>query len=110
MFIWGGILSDIWSLTCHHKTKLLTVYRRNENFEYSYPLNEFYLFLSKCLFQGLRLIGFYGQGFAEYAGFSLDLPEADLSISFSTTQRNALLLLAKDINGDVSKTSCCSNL
>ena len=65
---------------------------------------------SICLFQGLRLIGFYGQGFAEYAGFSLDLPEADLSISFSTTQRNALLLLAKDINGDVSKSFSCSIL
>ena len=48
------------------------------------------------------MIGFYGEGFAEYAGFSLDTAEADLSISFSTTQRNALLLLAKDINGDVS--------
>ena len=52
--------------------------------------------------QGLRLIGFYGQGFAEYPGYSLDAADADLSISFATTQNNALLLLAKDINGDVS--------
>jgi len=57
-----------------------------------------------CLFllQGLRSIGFYGSGFAEYQGVSIPSKSADLSISFSTSAPNALLLLAKNVNGDVS--------
>lgn len=54
------------------------------------------------VFQGLRSIGFYGSGFAEYPGVSLDGDDGDLSISFRTEEPNALLLLSKSINGDVS--------
>jgi len=52
--------------------------------------------------QGMRSIGFYGSGFAEYPGYSMVSSESDLSISFSTTEPSALLLLAKNVNGDVS--------
>ena len=55
------------------------------------------------MFQGLRSIGFYGDGFAEYPGSSLDSQEADLSVSFVTTAPDALLILAKNINGNVSR-------
>lgn len=53
-------------------------------------------------FQGLRSVGFYGSGFAEYDSVSLAQDETGLSISFSTTATDALLLLAKNVNGDVS--------
>ncbi|KAL4235534.1 Laminin subunit alpha-2 [Mactra antiquata] len=53
-----------------------------------------------CKDSGVRSIGFYGAGFAEYLGISLDSVESDLSISFSTREPNAMLMLAKDINDD----------
>ena len=52
--------------------------------------------------QGFRSIGFYGDGFAEYRGISLDTPEADLSASFITREPNGILLFAEGINGVVS--------
>ncbi|XP_052775570.1 laminin subunit alpha-2-like [Mya arenaria] len=53
-----------------------------------------------CRESGLRSIGFYGSGFAEYQGVSMVAQESDLSISFSTMEPDALLLLAKNVNGD----------
>ncbi|XP_053394147.1 laminin subunit alpha-2-like isoform X2 [Mercenaria mercenaria] len=53
-----------------------------------------------CKNSGLRSIGFYGSGFAEYPGVSLDSKDGDLSVSFSTEEPDALLLLAKNINAD----------
>ncbi|WAR23621.1 LAMA2-like protein, partial [Mya arenaria] len=54
-----------------------------------------------CRESGLRSIGFYGSGFAEYQGVSMVAQESDLSISFSTMEPDALLLLAKNVNGDL---------
>lgn len=52
-------------------------------------------------FQGYRTIGFYGNGFAKYKAASL--PEkGDVSLSFRTTQKDALLLLAYDNDQRVS--------
>ncbi|KAH3697066.1 hypothetical protein DPMN_084551 [Dreissena polymorpha] len=56
--------------------------------------------LEGCKESGLRSIGFYGSGFAEYQGVSMISSESDLSISFSTTEPDGLLLLAKNVNGD----------
>lgn len=48
-----------------------------------------------CPAEGYRTIGFYGNGFAKYKAASL--PEkGDVSLSFRTTQKDALLLLAYD--------------
>lgn len=46
--------------------------------------------------QGYRTIGFYGNGFAKYTAASMLLDTADVSLSFRTTQKDALLLLAYD--------------
>ncbi|XP_078319283.1 laminin subunit alpha-2-like isoform X3 [Crassostrea virginica] len=49
-----------------------------------------------CPSEGYRTIGFYGNGFAKYKAASLPADKADISLSFRTTQEDALLLLAYD--------------
>ncbi|XP_048757989.2 laminin subunit alpha-2-like isoform X2 [Ostrea edulis] len=49
-----------------------------------------------CPDEGYRTIGFYGNGFAKYTAASMLLDTADVSLSFRTTQKDALLLLAYD--------------
>ena len=60
---------------------------------YLLVLISIYNFLS---IQGYRTIGFYGNGFAKYKAASLPADKADISLSFRTTQEDALLLLAYD--------------
>ncbi|KAL3869140.1 hypothetical protein ACJMK2_041857 [Sinanodonta woodiana] len=53
-----------------------------------------------CAESGYRTISFYGEGFAEISASSLGKASADLSVSFVTKSPEALLLLAKTIDGD----------
>ncbi|XP_062614987.1 laminin subunit alpha lam-3-like [Saccostrea cucullata] len=49
-----------------------------------------------CPDEGYKTIAFYGDGFAKYKAASLSNKTADLSLSFKTKEKNALLLLAYD--------------
>lgn len=62
------------------------------------------MYLKKTIFhfQGYRTIGFYGNGFAKYKAATLPGEKGDISLSFRTTQRDALLLLAYDNDQRVS--------
>ncbi|XP_033738423.1 laminin subunit alpha-2-like isoform X2 [Pecten maximus] len=49
-----------------------------------------------CPISGYRKVGFYGNGFAMYDGSPLAKDAGEVSLSFTSTQKDTMLLLAKD--------------
>ena len=63
-------------------------------------MNLYFLFFSLS-FQDVHNVGFEGTGYVMFDGVSLGPQEADISLSFFTTQPNAFLLLGRDVTSDV---------
>ncbi|KAK7100471.1 laminin subunit alpha-2-like isoform X2 [Littorina saxatilis] len=53
-----------------------------------------------CKDSDIRQVGFNGDGYVMFDGVSLGQQEADISLSFFTSQPNALLMLARDVSTD----------
>lgn len=51
--------------------------------------------------QSYRIIGFYGNGYAQYIAPSLKEGSGGITLSFRTMKPNALLLLARDTDDKV---------
>ncbi|XP_060085671.1 laminin subunit alpha-2-like [Ylistrum balloti] len=54
-----------------------------------------------CPISGYRKVGFYGNGFAMYDGSPLAKDSGEVSLSFTSTQRDTMLLLAKDTDQEL---------
>ena len=48
--------------------------------------------------QSYRIVGFYGNGYAQYIAPSLKEGSGGITLSFRTMKPNALLLLARDVD------------